>query len=217
MAMNERAHKIDLGRLMIIPVFCMLMIANMAEIRMELKAFEAVKFAKLMHCLLAASFYALVVFLYFVRRDARSTTKSLFVKSMAVIASFLPFAIPFAGSPSEDIDRVLCADLITLAGMAVALYSLASLGRNFSIIPQARTLVRTGPYKLVRHPVYLGELIATFGIVMARPSVSAWAVFCLIAVLLLYRAIQEEKLLASTFPEYEFYSRRVARLIPGIF
>ncbi len=152
MAMNESTHKIDIGRLMIIPVFCLLMLANMAELRVEVKTFEPLKFGKLIHCLLAASFYTLVVFLYFIRSSARSTTKSLFVKSISVIASFLPFAIPFAGSPSEDIDRVLFADLITMVGMTVAFFSLASLGRNFSIIPQARTLSAPGPTNLCDIP-----------------------------------------------------------------
>jgi protein-S-isoprenylcysteine O-methyltransferase Ste14 len=218
--MNENAQKIDVGRLMIIPVFCLLMIVNLAGLRTEVKTLEltsAVRVARLIHCLLATSFYTLIIFLYVIRSAARSTTPSLFVKSMAVIASFLPFAIPFSGSPSDNIDRVLFANLLTTVGMVVALYSLSSLGRSFSIIPQARTLVRTGPYRFVRHPVYLGELIATLGVVVARPSVATWSIFWLIAALLLYRALQEEKLLASSFPEYDFYSRRVARFIPGIF
>ncbi len=109
------------------------------------------------------------------------------------------------------------ASLVTICGIAIALYSLSTLGGSFSIIPQARRLVQTGPYKLVRHPVYLGELISILGIVLARPSAITMAIYCLLTALLIYRALWEEKLLADIFPEYETYSLRRARFIPGVF
>ena len=92
-----------------------------------------------------------------------------------------------------------------------------ALGRSVSIIPQARSLVQNGPYKFVRHPLYLGELIAILGIVTARFSIYAMSVFCLLVALQIYRAMQEERLLAGTFPEYESYSLKRARFIPGIY
>jgi protein-S-isoprenylcysteine O-methyltransferase Ste14 len=220
MSISQITHKMDIGRLIIVPIFTLLMISNMIVVSGDVKALEpvsAIKVATLINRLLLVCFYALLVFLYFIRSAAKSTTRSFITKTIAVVATFLPFTIPLLSMPSDNLNIMFSANLVTLFGIAIALYSLRVLGGCFSIIPQARKLVQTGPYRLVRHPVYLGELISIFGIVLARPSTSAIAIYCLLAALLIYRALQEEKLLAAVFPEYETYFLTRARFIPGIF
>jgi len=217
---NQNTYKMDMGRLTILPIFSLLLVANITGVYGDAKTLEpisTIKVITLINRLLLVCFYALLVFLYFIRSSARSTTNSLFAKAIAVIATFLPFTIPLLSRPSDNPNILLLASLVTIFGIAIALYSLRTLGRSFSIIPQARRLVQTGPYKLVRHPVYLGELISILGIVLARPSAITMAIYCLLIALLLYRALQEEKLLAGIFPEYDTYSLRRARFIPGVF
>jgi protein-S-isoprenylcysteine O-methyltransferase Ste14 len=102
-------------------------------------------------------------------------------------------------------------------GICFSLYALFVLGKNFSIIPQARSLVQRGPYKLIRHPLYTAEILSTFGIFLVRPSVLTTVLFLLIILGQVYRAFQEEILLNSTFPEYENYRLKTARFIPHIF
>ncbi len=220
MSTKKIDHRMDIGRMIILPIFSLLLLVYIKSFYADAKALEPVstiKVATLIHRLLLVCFYALLVFLYFIRSAAKSTTRSFITKTIAVVATFLPFTIPSLSSPSDNPNMMLLANLITILGMAIALYSLGTLGRSFSIIPQARTLVQTGPYRFVRHPVYLGELIANLGVVLARPSTLAMALYCLITALLIYRALQEEKLLASIFPEYEAYSLRRARFIPGVY
>lgn len=210
----------DIGRLILVPLFGFFLAANITGLYSELKAFElgnTVKAAVLVHRLLIVLFYALLVYLYIIRSTARSSTRSFTAKIAAVVATFLPFAIPMLSKPSGNPALMFSASLITIVGIAIALYSLGTLGKSFSIIPQARTLVQEGPYRVVRHPVYLGELISILGIVLARPSTAALVIYFLLAALLIYRAVQEEKVLAGTFPEYESYSLRRARFIPGVF
>ncbi len=210
----------DLGRLIILPVFGLLLAAYIAGVYGDIKALMPVstlKLATLIHHLLLLFFYALLVLLYIIRFSAKSTTRSFITKTIAVVATFLPFIIPPLSKPSDKPYMLLLSSIVTICGIAIALYSLSTLGRSFSIIPQARKLVQTGPYRFVRHPVYLGELISIFGVVLARPSTLAVAIFCLITALLTYRALQEEKLLTSIFPEYETYSLRRARFIPGVY
>lgn len=210
----------DAGRLIIVPVFGLLLAANIAGFCGDVKAFQpvsTVKVAVLIHRLLLVCFYALLVYFYIIRSAARSTTRSFAAKTAAVVATFLPFAMPALGWPSENPGLMLFSNMVILFGIALALYSIRTLGGSFSIIPQARKLVQTGPYKIVRHPVYLGELISLLGVVLARPSTGALVIYCLLTALLIYRAVQEEKILAGAFPEYKTYSLRRARFIPGIF
>ncbi len=205
---------------MIVPVFSFLMAVNIAGVWGEIKALEpvsAIKAANLTHRVLIVCFYVLLIIFYFIRSSAKSTTNLFVVKTLAVSATFMPFAIPLLSRPITNPDIVLLANLVTILGMIITLYSLTALGRSFSIIPQARSLVRTGPYKVVRHPVYLGELIAILGIVLARFSISATAVFCLFTASQIYRALQEERVLTGAFPEYKSYFLKRARFIPGIF
>ncbi len=218
--MSRAARKIDKGRLIILPIFSLFMVINIVSLVEQVKAADSVssiKIASLINNLLVAFFYALLVILYLIRTSAKSTTDSLTVKTVAVISTFLPFAIPFAGKQSNEPGIILFASLVTMFGMVISLYSLGMLGRSFSIIPQARTIVKSGPYKHVRHPVYLGEMIAVSGIVLARFSFSALAIFSLYMAAMVYRAMHEEKLLMSISPEYESSFVKKARFIPGIF
>ncbi len=220
MLTSQITHKIDAGRLMIVPLFTLLLVANILGIREDVNALvqlSTIKVATLMHRLLIIGFYALMVFLYLRRGSARSTTDSFLAKTVAVVATFMPFAIPALSRPVNNPDMMLFADVVTISGMIIALYSLSALGRNFSIIPQVRSLVQNGPYRIVRHPLYLGELIAILGIVLARFSISAGALFCVLTVLQIYRALQEEKVLAGVFHEYDSYRLKSARFIPGVF
>lgn len=217
---NQVTHKMDKGRLMLVPVFTLLLVMNIRGTHEYVKALGTIStigIATLVHRLLIVCLYALWVFFYLKRSSARSTTDSFAAKVIAIIATFMPFAIPLLSRPINNLEIMLFADVVSIFGMIITLYSLSTLGGSLSIIPQTRSLVQNGPYRIVRHPVYLGELIAIFGIVLARFSLSAMTVFCLLTASQIYRAVQEEKLLAGTFPEYAFYSLRRARFIPGIF
>jgi protein-S-isoprenylcysteine O-methyltransferase Ste14 len=184
---------------------------------LALDSFSAIRIATLVHRVFLVFFYSVLIYLNLIRSAAKSTTRSIMTKAIAVFATFLPFAIPLLSKPSDSTSVILIGSLVTIIGITIALYSLSILGRNFSIIPQARSLVQTGPYQHVRHPVYLGELISILGIVVARPSAQAVGIYCLLIALLIYRALQEEKLLAGIFQEYAAYSITRARFIPGVF
>ena len=213
-------NKIDVGRLIITPIFAFLMIINILVVYQDLKALlpmSTIKATGLIHHLLMVCFYSLIIFLYFLRSQARSTSRSHVTNLIAIVATFIPFTLPFLGKPAlNKVEILLVANVIIIIGIVLSIYALGSLGKSFSIIPQARKLIETGPYRVVRHPLYVGELIGVFGLVLASLTFLKIAIFLLLVVLQVYRAFQEEKLLANVFPEYREYSSKTSRFVPGI-
>jgi protein-S-isoprenylcysteine O-methyltransferase Ste14 len=120
----------------------------------------------------------------------------------------------------ERPDPSTATSLVT-GGVALALVSggwmLAStlaLGRCFGVLPEARGLVTHGPYRLVRHPLYLGELGAYAGLALASPSGRSFAGAIVFAIAQAIRMRMEERELTRVFPEYASYARRTPRLVP---
>ena len=110
----------------------------------------------------------------------------------------------------------IVSDVLILAGTVFSIVSLAWLGRRFGIRPDVRGLVTSGPYRWVRHPLYLGESGFALGWLLLRLSPLMVAVFFLWCALQYYRILMEESALGAVFPEYEDYRRRTPRIIPFI-
>ena len=122
--------------------------------------------------------------------------------------------------PIEDTtstESLLTSSAVTLVGTLFTIWSLAILGRCFGLFPEVRGLVLRGPYRVVRHPVYLGELVSALGLLLAKPHPLVVALFGLFVVLQYWRTIYEERALAAAYPDdYPAYARRVPRLVPGM-
>ncbi len=105
---------------------------------------------------------------------------------------------------------------LMVAGTVLAFWSAWYLGRSFSLLPQARELVTTGPYRYVRHPIYLGGLLITVGEIWLRFSPLVVALNIVFVAAQIVRLRYEEVILARTFPEYAAYREKTSALIPGI-
>ncbi|CAA7624719.1 isoprenylcysteine carboxylmethyltransferase family protein [Magnetospirillum sp. SS-4] len=108
------------------------------------------------------------------------------------------------------------AVLLLAVGNVATVVCLAHLGRSFSVLPQARRLVRSGPYGVIRHPLYVAEAIATVGMVMLHLGWAAVILGLVQTALQLARIHYEEKVLAEAFPEYRDYAREVPRFLPRL-
>lgn len=117
-----------------------------------------------------------------------------------------------ATTPALDI----ASTLLLLVGNYLCVVVLLHLGRSISIMAEARRLVTSGPYSVIRHPLYLAEQVATIGIFLQFMSWPAALVLAVHFVFQVRRMLNEERVLAATFPEYREYSQRTARLIPGV-
>ena len=107
--------------------------------------------------------------------------------------------------------------LLVLGGNIYGLIALRHLGRSFSIFPESRRLITTGPYHYMRHPLYVAEAIAMLGAMINFLSPEAVIIFATQLSMQFMRMGYEEKVLRSTFPEYAAYAKRTARIIPGIY
>jgi protein-S-isoprenylcysteine O-methyltransferase Ste14 len=84
------------------------------------------------------------------------------------------------------------------------------------VLPDARKLVTHGPYRVVRHPVYLGELVIAGAFLIASPSTWNVAVAAAFVVAQIYRMGLEERALAAEFPEYAAYAASTPRVLPAL-
>ena len=108
------------------------------------------------------------------------------------------------------------ADLLAIAALAGAVWGLLHLRRNLSIVPEARTLTTSGPYRLVRHPLYACEIGAALALTLSAPYLTTVVTTAAFVAVQYLRSHYEERLLRATFPEYGAYARRTRRLIPFV-
>ncbi len=166
---------------------------------------------------LTALFYCLIVWAYVRRGQARATSRVTLALIAAPLATLLPFALPHVATGGASTGLVTAGSGLLLVGLLFSVWSVRCLDRSLSVLPQARVLVQHGPYRLVRHPLYLGELVAMLGLTITLGGAWPIAGWILLVLLQCYRAVQEESLLTSFLPGYEAYRSRTARVVPGLF
>ncbi len=151
------------------------------------------------------------------RRDPQVRDYSI-ASSIAVGTAYIyPYAqvIYLRWSPGDEAWPGVGLVLITSAAV-LSLVSLFTIRKFFGIRPALRGLVRSGPYRLVRHPIYLSYILADIGY-----NLEEWNAVTLLLVLagwasLVYRIYAEERVL-SQHAEWQAYVTLVRhRLFPGL-
>jgi protein-S-isoprenylcysteine O-methyltransferase Ste14 len=209
---------VDWGRLVVVPLFALLLLSNALAVAQSLQngLTQRAAGASAMASLATLVFLVFVIVAYLRRGPATATTPSRTAKVASAMATFLPFVIlPLLGAGGSTGDD-LAASVIITAGMAVAVWAVAALGRNLSVFPQTRRLAAHGPYRWVRHPLYTAEIIALIGVCLHTGRPLALLTVPVMVGLQAYRARAEETLLVATLPGYADYRSGTAALIPGL-
>lgn len=153
------------------------------------------------------------------KRKAGVVTNMLIITPFVVVFGLFYLRSYFGAYESSLATRVAGTAIIVL-GMIGYILSHFYLRRNWSLsasIKEGHKLVESGPYKLIRHPMYSsmtlvvlgsGLLIANYMMILFTPVVGI--IYCI-------RARKEEKLLKEEFPEYEKYATETKIFIPGVF
>jgi protein-S-isoprenylcysteine O-methyltransferase Ste14 len=122
-------------------------------------------------------------------------------------------------TPHTDLSRAIAA-VVCVCGLCVAIWARRTLAGNWNstvTFKQAHELVKTGPYRFVRHPIYTGILLMCLGTAMKAGQLHCWLGALLIGVGFWIKLRQEETLLLRHFPdEYPAYRKRVKALVPHI-
>ena len=169
---------------------------------------------ELSHHTLAFFFFGFIATLFLARRAPRGNRAGPLALATALAGSFVTNVSIFQPSTTRDWQVLALADLLTAAGLAFTIYAAASLRYCFGLAPEARGLVTTGAYRLVRHPLYLGEFVAMFGAMLPLLAPLTVSVFALFSVLQATRMVLEERVLAASFPEYAAYRLRTPMILP---
>jgi protein-S-isoprenylcysteine O-methyltransferase Ste14 len=212
------SHRIDAGRVAVVVLFALSMLSAVGKAWVTATSALPVRDAalQLASCLLTAAFCALVVTAYLRRDEARATDGSVGVRVAAPLATCLPLAVPALPASQAGASRSLLAFVLILAGSTWSVWAVRHLSTCLSVVPQARRLVDTGPYRLVRHPLYLGELVAVSGFAVRGGHWLHAALLVTLLALQVYRAGREEALLESRVPGYSGYAARTWRIVPGV-
>ncbi len=116
----------------------------------------------------------------------------------------------------------LIGTFLVISGMTFRIWSIRTLGKFFTsviFVQEGQKVVQNGPYKLIRHPSYLGATVAAFGVSIAFKSIfGVFFVLFLFIPIYAYRIhVEEQTLKRELAPDYEAYMKRTKRLIPFVY
>ncbi|MGA2162600.1 MAG: isoprenylcysteine carboxylmethyltransferase family protein [Methanoregula sp.] len=162
------------------------------------------------------------------RSPVKRQQSSRWTRELIVIALVWGFCVFYSAefSPGFLVQRTIPNDLaigltgtiITLMGLGFAVWARVHLGKYWSSMPAIRVdhkLIRTGPYSIVRHPIYTGISFAIAGTAIIIGEPLGLIAFLLILAAYLWKIRTEEKYLLEEFGEdYARYKKEVPALIP---
>jgi protein-S-isoprenylcysteine O-methyltransferase Ste14 len=107
-----------------------------------------------------------------------------------------------------------------LIGLILAFWAVYEMRKSrLSVLPDLQAgarLVTSGPYKILRHPMYTSLLLLYIPLTLEMPSLNKFLFFGLLTIALFGKTTYEEKLLAKNFPEFENYKKSSYIMLPFI-
>jgi protein-S-isoprenylcysteine O-methyltransferase Ste14 len=201
------------ARAVIVVIFTALAFLNLVGIPRQLPLNSIQKVLTVLACLANVMFLSLIASTAITRLAPIGKAKGIEPRISALLGTFL--ATGLASLPKTELGPVLSATstILILIGASLSFVVLRWLGKSFSIMAEARRLVTEGPYRIVRHPLYICEGIAAVGVLLQVFSPLAVLVALAFGLVQYRRMINEEEILSSTFPEYRAYAANTPRVI----
>lgn len=134
------------------------------------------------------------------------------------IVLFVLYVIP---APSDSFDLSIwlhyASLMLAITGFVVVTLAIVQLNKNLTPFPTPKTtgtLIQTGLYRYVRHPIYSGILFMAIGFGIFQESTWKLSISVLLWVLFYFKSRYEETLLMKQYPDYEAYRTRTSRFFP---
>lgn len=157
---------------------------------------------------------AIIVFVV-IRRPTEKISTDHGEWMLAFAATCAPLMVERVAPPFPWLLPVILS--LQVVGVAASIAAKLALRRSFGIAPANRGLKLTGPYRVVRHPMYGGYLLSHIGFLLASPTVMNIAIYAIGWTAQVRRLLAEERLLSED-PRYREYMGEVRwRLIPGVY
>ena len=202
------------ARAAVVFVFAALVVIGVAIIPRLLPLDSIHKLLMLAASIANVLFLSLVAATAITRRVPIQKSKGIEPRISALLGTFL--CTTLALLPKAELGPVwsVVSTTLILVGTSLSFVVLRWLGKSFSILAEARRLATEGPYRIVRHPLYLCEGVALVGVTLQ--VLSPLAVLIAIAAVMVQcrRMINEEAILKVAFPEYRAYAANTSFLIP---
>lgn len=156
-----------------------------------------------------------VVFFVLFRRATNKISQRPLDWALGFGGTLAPMLV-IASSDTPLAPLALCSFLI-VGGMLFQVYAKFTLRRSFGVIAANRGVKVSGPYRIMRHPMYAGYAITHLGFLLSGPNYWNFAVYALALTLNISRILAEERVLLAD-PAYQEFSRKVRyRLVPYLF
>ncbi len=213
------------GKALPLAIFSLFLVTNSLVLPREVLQLvrEGIHLYALMELLrhsLMLGFLLLVVAAYLTRTHAAVPARGFWEKVFPLLVLFTTFiGMSFLGRSAapQRLDLVATGLLFTVLGNSISLWALWHLRGSFAIMAEARPPVTSGPYRYIRHPLYLGETLAMLGLCLAIGTVPALLFWALWTGMQVMRARVEETKLSSEFADYKVYRQRTQFIFPGLY
>jgi protein-S-isoprenylcysteine O-methyltransferase Ste14 len=150
------------------------------------------------------------------RRDHR-TIDTRVGHQLIAVAAFFSGAFMVGQPPSAGAALQTTSLIVAVAANLLGIATLLNLGRSFGILIAWREIRTGGLYAIIRHPMYLSDILLRIGFLLGHRTPAALALMLLSVGLYIWRAILEERFLFGQ-PGYPEYMQKVRyRLLPGVF
>ena len=209
MAALHRTNEVAYGRIVPAAIWIFFSIPYLERLTAAQTPIDALQ------ALVSLTFSLLVVALFIVRRPVISKRSDVPGAIIALAGTFSPLLFGFM-KVSERHTLITAGTALTIFGLVFSIISMAYLGRCFGLFPEVRGLVTHGPYRIIRHPLYLGEIVAVFGMAVSSLSAVSLLVWLSFAALQMWRAKNEERAITRMFPKYGDYQCTTKTVIPYV-
>jgi protein-S-isoprenylcysteine O-methyltransferase Ste14 len=175
---------------------------------------------ELLRQFLKLGFLLLVITAYLTRTHAVSPAQGFWQRvfpMLVLLATFVGMSFLGSADVPHQLELVATGLLLTLIGFYCSLWALWHLRASFGIMAEARSPVMSGPYRYVRHPLYLGESLSMLGLCLAMGTVPALLFWAAWTGMQLIRARIEEGKLAREFNDYRAYRERTRFILPSLY